>query len=69
MIPLIVYVQFSESDEAFWAQLESLPPGDPLPADLPERFYLKLHSYLMAGRYADRLKPWVREFGAEKWVT
>lgn len=59
-------MQFTESDETFWAQLESLAPDEPLPLDLPERFYHNLHSYLMAGRYADRLKPWIREFGAEK---
>lgn len=59
-------MQFSVEDEAYWALLESLPPDAPLPADMPERFYFHLHSYLMAGRYADRLRPWVREFGAEK---
>eukprot|EP00775_Hariotina_reticulata_P004355 gene4355-4608_t len=59
--------QFDEAEDAFWEELERLPHGAPLPASLPkvgqQRFYFKLHSYLMAGRYADRLRPWVREFG------
>ena len=31
-----------------------------------QRFYTHLHSYLMAGRFADRLQPWLDAFGPDK---
>jgi hypothetical protein len=40
----------------------------PLPADLPTTFYFQLHSYLQCGRYADRLQPWIKEFGRDRWA-
>lgn len=47
--------------------------GTNLPACLPrvllrrlQRFYTHLHSYLMAGRFADRLQPWLDAFGPDK---
>eukprot|EP00879_Flechtneria_rotunda_P005806 GHRR01006110.1.p1 GENE.GHRR01006110.1~~GHRR01006110.1.p1 ORF type:complete len:432 (+),score=93.29 GHRR01006110.1:312-1607(+) len=58
--------QFSAEDAAFWHDLECLPPEAPLPADLPVRFYTHLHSYVMAARFADRLRPWVEAFGQHK---
>jgi hypothetical protein len=33
-----------------------------------QRFYTHLHSYLMAGRFADRLQPWLDAFGPDRWA-
>jgi hypothetical protein len=31
-----------------------------------QRFYTHLHSYLMAGRFADRLQPWLDAFAPDR---
>lgn len=56
----------SEEDARFWSQLEALPEGAALPHDLPHRFYFRLSSYLAAGTYMDRLRPYLRLFPREK---
>ncbi|WIA13844.1 hypothetical protein OEZ85_002418 [Tetradesmus obliquus] len=57
--------QFPADADEFWQHLQRLGPEEPLPEDMPQRFYTHLHSYLMAGRFADRLQPWLDAFGPD----
>lgn len=59
-------MQESEEDAALWQQLESLGPEDVLPENLPSSFYLRLYSHLQAGRYAERLAPFLERWTHDK---
>jgi hypothetical protein len=59
-------VQEDAADAAYWSALAALPPGAPLPADLPRRFYFNLHSYLAAARYSRQIGAWLQHFPREK---
>eukprot|EP01023_Acetabularia_acetabulum_P066773 TRINITY_DN9063_c0_g2_i1.p1 TRINITY_DN9063_c0_g2~~TRINITY_DN9063_c0_g2_i1.p1 ORF type:complete len:214 (+),score=40.64 TRINITY_DN9063_c0_g2_i1:31-642(+) len=59
--------RFTETPEEknFWKQLTMLKIDDPLPTDLPHKFFFTLHSYLRISKYYDGIKPFVDLFGAE----
>lgn len=46
--------------------MAALGPTDPLPADLMQRCLTSPYALLRAGRYADRLAPWLHHFKREK---
>ena len=47
-------------------QVAALGPADPLPADLVQRCLASPYGLLRAGRYADRLAPWLQHFKREE---
>lgn len=60
--------RFAESSEdaKFWAALEGLAVGDPLPADLPSRLYGRCSTVLRCATYIDRVRPFLEQFPREK---
>lgn len=54
---------------ALWSRLAALPPGAPLPLELPSSFYLEPQSYLKGAQYADRLQEWAKHLPPENLLV
>lgn len=57
--------QEAEDEIELWKELKDLQPMDPLPHNMPQLFYTRLHSLLMSGCYADRIRPFLQEFAPD----
>ena len=58
--------QEAEVEVELWKELKDLQLSDPLPHDMPQLFYTRLHSLLLSGCYADRIRPFLQEFAPNK---
>ena len=56
-------------DTSIWKKLQDLKIDDPLPEELPEYFYAHIHSYLQAGKCAERIESFLRHFPRHKSLS
>ena len=57
-----------KGDAKIWEKLKNLKIGDPLPEEFPDYFYTHIHSYLQAGKFSERIEPFLRHFPRQKYT-